>query len=126
MSTDLHRLPVDFLSSHPIQPVEGTWLGETIKRELEGLSLSLPPEQWQANGCLLADMGDFFVRATLMLSRLAENVVSGPQVIIYAQERLEEMDEENDFSELSVLDYLNEKHSSLKFVELPYPPQLSS
>lgn len=66
------------------------------------------------SGCLLNDMGDFLVRASAALARLAEGVVHGPHIDVYIEKRIKEMEEQHDFSELGTLDYIDEKHSSLK------------
>lgn len=59
-------------------------------------------------------MGDFLVQASAALARLAESVLHGPHIDIYMKKKMKEMGQEHDFSELNTLDYIHDKHSSLK------------
>jgi hypothetical protein len=83
-----------------------------IKKKLAEIIRLIPP--WPDRGCLLADMGEYLVRSAWMLSRLAYSVVYGQYVDVYTRSKIAEMEREHDFSELDALDYLDEKHSSLK------------
>ena|ERR1700733_1797924 len=68
------------------------------------------------SGCLLTDMGNFLLRATSILSGLAKGMVSGQHIRTYTKEKVQEMREDHDFSELEALEYMDEKHKFLKFV----------
>ena len=59
-----------------------------LATELAGLMPSVLVEpNHNNNGCLLAEMGDFFVQAVKVLSRLATVMVHGRNVEVYIQER---------------------------------------
>ena len=101
--------PPQFLTS---QESPNQWLDGIIKEKLAEIIRLVP--QLPDQSCLLADMGEYLVRSTWMLSRLADSVVYGQHVDIYTRSKITEMEREHDFSELGTLDYLDEKHSSLK------------
>ena len=69
---------------------------------------------WGDVGCTLAEIGDFLVRATCILSKLAEHVVYGEHIKIYTEMKIQESENDNDFSELNFFDYLEDKHKALK------------
>jgi hypothetical protein len=73
------------------------------------------------SGCLLTDMGNFLLRATSILSGLAKGMVSGQHIRTYTKEKVREMREDHDFSELDSLEYMDEKHKFLKFVTVDRP-----
>ena len=89
------------------------WVAEIISKEINALSANIP--EWQQTPCLLQDLGDFLTRTTTLLSQLAEKVVNGDEVMEYANNRIREMEEEQDLSELRQLDYMNDKHHTLKY-----------
>ncbi|KFY16396.1 hypothetical protein V492_01381 [Pseudogymnoascus sp. VKM F-4246] len=78
--------------------------------------IRIPVPEWQDSGCLLADMGDYLLRSTHHLSQLADGVVNAHHVYIYIKQRVDNIEQENDFSDLETLDYLDEKHNSLKLI----------
>ncbi|KAH0559376.1 hypothetical protein GP486_004110 [Trichoglossum hirsutum] len=90
------------------------WLDEIIRKELAEIVMSTAKSQ--SAGCPLSDIGDFLVRATAMLSRLTNSIVHGQHISLHTKRKIEEMQEEHDFSLLSLLDYMNEKHSLLKLI----------
>jgi len=88
------------------------WLHDIVDKELASIATTLP--EWHNTQCLLQDLGNFLTRTTTLLSRLAERVVSGQELHQYVENRIKEIDHENDFSDLGGLSYMNEKHASLK------------
>jgi hypothetical protein len=97
------------------------WLENISRQEIADIRNS--SIERQDSGCVLADMGDFLVRATLLLSQLPDSMTAEKHVSIYTSAKLEEMDRKDDFSELHGLDYLHKKHASLKSV--PHKPSSS-
>jgi hypothetical protein len=91
---------------------EESWLDEILQQELALLSASMP--EWHSSSCLLHDLGNCMTRTTVLLSRLADKVVNGQELLLYARGRVREMEDETGFSELDPLVYMAEKHSSLK------------
>ena len=87
-------------------------------------TVRIPVSEWRDSGCLLADMGDYLLRATHHLSQLADALVNGHHVDIYIKQRVEDTEQENDFSDLDILQYLDSKHNSLKSVRF-YPKYLT-
>ncbi len=88
---------------------------DIVQEKLSTVRVPLP--EWQDSGCLLADMGDYLLRSTHHLSQLAAGVVNGPHVDTYITQRVEGIEQENDFSDLVTLEYLEQKHNSLRSVE---------
>jgi hypothetical protein len=107
MATTAFRCPQYFGCS-----ISSQWLDEILSAKMAEIVASTPVSP--DSGCLLNDMGDFLVRASAALARLAEAVVHGPHIDVYIEKRIKEMEEQHDFSELGTLDYIDEKHSSLK------------
>ena len=107
MATTAFRCPSYYGCS-----ISSQWLDEIVSAKIAEIATnaSVSPD----SGCLLSDMGDFLVRASASLARLAEGVVHGPHIDVYVEKRIKEMEQEHDFSELGALDYIDEKHSSLK------------
>jgi hypothetical protein len=89
------------------------WLDSIVRRELAELAVSIP--QWGDTGCTLANIGEFLVRSTTLLSQLANCIVYGEHINIYTSRKIQENEDANDFSELTFLDYLEDKHQSLKY-----------
>lgn len=107
-------------SAHPMasgQKIPNSWLDTIIRQNLSSIATS--SQEWQTSGCLMADIGEFFVRSMADLTTLADSTVNGHHINAYTRTKLDEMDRQNDFSDLSPLDYLDEKHTALKFVSLP-------
>jgi hypothetical protein len=98
---------------------QNTWLDEILRQQVAEVAASEPA--LTPSGCLLTDMGDFLVRATNILSRLANGVVHGQHIKIYTKEKVREMREDHDLSELSSLEYMDKKHTSLKFATVDRP-----
>lgn len=109
MATTAFRCPSYYGCS-----ISSQWLDEIVSAKIAEIATnaSVSPD----SGCLLSDMGDFLVRASASLARLAEGVVHGPHIDVYVEKRIKEMEQEHDFSELGALDYIDEKHSSLKAI----------
>lgn len=93
-------------------------LDEIIRKKLAEVASSIP--EWRGSGCLLADIGDFLVRASIIFSGLADAVVHGQHIDTHTELKIQEMEEDHDFSELSYLDYLNAKHLALKCVPIGF------
>lgn len=64
--------------------------------------------------CMLALIGDFVVKATKSLSKLTDALVVGEHIIANSTELMEEMVEEDGFSDLSYVDYMEDKHATLR------------
>ncbi|KAE9378262.1 hypothetical protein N431DRAFT_435425 [Stipitochalara longipes BDJ] len=136
MSTDI--LNELFVSATKFNDSRDPCLNAIIRPALAELALSIP--LWDDVGCTLAEIGDFLVRATSILSKLAEHVVYGEHIRIYTEMKIQESENDNDFSELNFLDYLEDKHKALKSIasrlqgaashvdeawrESPSPPQV--
>ena len=114
MSTDLLS---QLLLSAGIAESQELWLDAIIRRQVAGATASIP--EFAASGCLLVDMGNFLLRATFLLSRVARGLVNGDHVDIYVNTKIQEMENYDDFSDLSPLDDLNKKHSLLKYCSSP-------
>jgi hypothetical protein len=92
--------------------ISSQWLDEIVSAKIAEIAMDAPTSP--DSGCLLDDMGDFLVRASAALARLADGLVHGPHIDLYVKKKMKEMEQKDDFSELSTLDYIDEKHSSLK------------
>jgi hypothetical protein len=92
---------------------QNPWLDEILRQQIAEAAASEPT--LNPSGCLFTDMGEFLVRATNILSRVANGVVCGQHVTTYIKKKTREMREDHDFSKLSPLEYMDEKHASLKF-----------
>lgn len=64
--------------------------------------------------CLMADLGGFLIHALEILARFATDTIYGEDVILYTQHRLQQLEEQSDFSDMGVADYLDDKHAALK------------
>jgi hypothetical protein len=89
-----------------------TWLETIVKKELAQILANQPP--LPDSGCLLADIGNFLVQAIATLSQLSRSVVTGEHVDIFVKSRIEEMENQDGFSNLMPMDYMHDKHNSLK------------
>jgi hypothetical protein len=107
-STMSAEIPTQLFLSEP----QGTWLDEILQEKVAEAASSVPASA--STGCLLTDIGDFLVRHTNILSHIANSVVYGQHINIYTKEKIREMGRDHDFSELSSLDYMNKKHTTLK------------
>lgn len=96
---------------------EDLWLDEIIQKELEAILASMPDRH--ATSCMLHDLGNYLLRTTTLLARLSDKIVNGDEVHKYCDERILEMEVENDFSDLGSLGYMAEKHTTLKYVVDP-------
>jgi hypothetical protein len=93
-------------------------LPDIVRRELLLLADSIP--QYNGSNCLLHDIGNILERTMAMLAALARNVVEGPAIRNYVDQRIKEMEVVDDLSELNPLFYMDEKHRQLKLVFLPF------
>jgi hypothetical protein len=91
-------------------------LPEIVRHELLLLADSIP--EYSGSNCLLHDIGNILERTMAMLAALARNVVEGPQIRHYVDERIKEMEKVDDLSELNPLFYMDEKHRQLKSASL--------
>ena len=98
---------------------QNTWLDEIVRQQVADAAASEPA--LNPSGCLFTDMGEFLVRATNVLSRVAHGVVHGQHIDIYTEKKVREMREDDDLSDLNSLEYMNEKHTSLKFATVERP-----
>lgn len=80
------------------------------------------PEVWQRlvvplqpTGCLMSDLNAYLAVVVAALPALAERLAAGDHVTDYINSQLDQMEDETDFSDLSQLKPLSEKHNSLRF-----------
>ena len=85
-----------------------------MEKEIEARNDSLGFDDLQDSGCLLEDMGGLLIKTSSLLSDVAVSLAEGQHIKDYSNLRIEQIERENDFSELGLLDYLEEKHSLLR------------
>lgn len=108
-------VPVRALVSSALLPDgQNTWLRELVEKEIEAKMEHLGVDDLRISGCLLEDMGVLLMKTASTLSEVAISLAEGQHIKDYSNLRIEQIEQENDFSELSVLDYLEAKHSSLR------------
>ena len=90
------------------------WLEDIVRNTLKQSRENIP--EWRDNGCRLSDMGQFLVRATLILAHTANLIAHGDHIDIYTRSKIQEMSASDDFSNLQPLRFLSKKDSSLKSV----------
>jgi hypothetical protein len=90
---------------------QNPWLDEILRRQMAEAAASEPT--LNPSGCLFTDMGEFLVRATNILSRVANGVVRDQRITTYVEGKAREMREDHDFS--SSLESMEKTHTSLKF-----------
>ena len=90
------------------------WLRELVEKEIEARNDYHGFDDLQTSGCLLEDMGELFVKTSSLLSDVATSLAEGQHIKDYSNLRIDQIEQENDFSELGLLDYLETKHSSLR------------
>lgn len=103
-----------FLGDPVVHKDADTWLQSLVKRELEQIVASQPP--LPDSGCLLEDLGIFLVQASAVLSRLSRGVVDGEHINTYAKNTIEIMTIQDGFSNLQPIDYMHDKHNTLKYI----------
>lgn len=91
------------------------WLTGMLKNELPTLLLNSPSPVLGPATCVLEQLGDFITHVLSILTQLASSVVHGEHVQSYARKKLEELVVENDLSDMNVVDYLDDKHTALKW-----------
>lgn len=96
---------------------QNPWLDEILRRQMAEAATSEPA--LNPSGCLFTDMGEFLVRATNILSRVANGVVRDQHITTYVKEKAWEMREDHDFS--SSLESMDKKHASLEFATVDRP-----
>jgi hypothetical protein len=92
-------------------------LDEILRQQVAKFTASEPG--LAPSGCLLTDVGNFLLRTTNMLSRLANDIVHGQHIDTYTEERAWEMEKYHDF--VNSLGDMDKKHTSLKFVTVNKP-----
>lgn len=108
-------VPVRTLLTSALPPDgRNTWLRQLVEKEIEARSEHLGVDDLQISGCLLEDMGVLLVKTSSLLSEVAVSLAEGQHIKDYTNLRIEQIEQENDFSELGILDYLEAKHSSLR------------
>ena len=90
-------------------PSQETWLERLMRDKLPEIAGSVP-ESRLAGICLLEDLGEFLTRLAHVSAEFAKTVVNGPIVSDYADDRINE----DEFRDLEVVVYLDDKHMSLK------------
>jgi hypothetical protein len=94
-------------------------LDEILREQFAKVTASEPG--LTPSGCLLTDMGNFLLRATNILSGLANGIVTGQHIHTYTDEKVQEMAEDHGFSKLDPIEYMNDKHTYLMFVTVDRP-----
>jgi hypothetical protein len=114
ITTTFLAMSAEILTQLFIGETRNPWLDEMLRQQMAEAAALEPA--LNPSGCLFTDMGEFLVRATNILSRVANGVVHDQQRITkYIDKKAREMREDHDFSKLSPLVYMNEKHTCLKF-----------
>jgi hypothetical protein len=90
-------------------------LHRLVEDQLTAIIGLVPAPSESSSSCLLADIGDYLVRSSTVLSRLADSVASGPHIESYVNATMDVMERETGFSDLQLLEYMNSKHSSLQY-----------
>ena len=103
------------LATAPMSQYQGIKLKDVIHEELGKINSEIPMP-YHESGCLFADAGDFLARAAILLSQLATGIARSKHLDAYVEAKTEEMEEDHDFSQLKLLEYLEAKHASVKFV----------
>lgn len=100
------------------QPIHNEVLSKLVRSKLGDILTLVPsPTKHDINSsCLLADIGDYLLRSLKILARLADDLTNGPHIESHAREIIELMSNENDFSELDILEYMSSKHGSIQCV----------
>ena len=91
------------------------WLTGMLKNELPMLLSDSPSPIHGPEACVLEQLGNFITHILSILTQLASSVVHGEHVQSYACKKLEELVLENDLSDMNVVDYLDDKHTALKW-----------
>ncbi|KAL8791322.1 MAG: hypothetical protein Q9195_005941 [Heterodermia aff. obscurata] len=95
---------------------QNTWLRELVEKEIEARNDYLGFDDLQNSGCLLEDIGTLLIKTSSLLSDLAVSLAEGQHIKDYSNLRIEQIEQQNDFSELGLLDYLETKHISLRLL----------
>jgi hypothetical protein len=90
-----------------------SWIGQTIDEELDAALGATWTQQLPSHGCRLAETGDFFVRALLVLSRLASLVILEGRIEEELKTQADDLANEPD---LGTTAYLDEKEAALRSV----------
>ena len=100
----------------PALPTDGqnTWLRELVEKEIEARNSDPIVGDLQNSGCLFEDIGSLLIRASSLLSDVAVALAEGQHTKDYTNLRIEQIEQENDFSDLGSLNYLEAKHLSLR------------
>ena len=93
---------------------QNTRLRELVEKEIEARNDYMGFDDLQNSGCLLEDIGGLLIKTSSLLSDVAVSLADGQHIKDYSNLRIEQIEQENDFSELGLLDYLEAKHSSLR------------
>ena len=92
------------------------WLTGMLKNELPMLLLNSPSPIHGPETCVLQQLGSFITHILSILAQLASSVVHGEHVQTYARKKLQELVLEHDLSDMNLVDYLDDKHTALKWV----------
>ena len=97
-------------------PLDGqnNWLRGLVEKEIEARNDYPGYDDLQNSRCLLEDMGGLLIKISSLLSDAAVSLAEGQHIKDYSNLRIEQIERENDFSELGLLGYLEAKHSSLR------------
>jgi hypothetical protein len=105
------------------QAATNEWLHDLVRDQLSAIVDLVPPTAADSR-CLFADIGDYIIRCSSILSQLAGSLINGPHIKIYVKTIMDGMEEDTGFSELHLIEYMNSKHMSLQcvFLKSPTPP----
>jgi hypothetical protein len=99
-------------------------ISQIFQKHLEE-AMTMIPEPASSTGCLLTDIGNSLIQASTIMTQLAEELVRGEHIQDNSRKVLQEIEAENDFSELDLFDYMNKKHAVLRYTfELRLHPRL--
>jgi hypothetical protein len=87
-----------------------TWIEQHLLSDLPSISSGLP---WsgEPTGCLLADIGNYFLRVLHILATFARNLLQSNAISDHIDEKLQELVAEDD---LHTANQLDDKHAALK------------
>ena len=98
------------------------WLRSAIEEELRQMAET--SQHRPDSPCSLDQLRSFLEKSLFLLSNLAQRLVEGPHIRAYVQSRIRQIERDNDFSDLSALDDLNDNHTALQYVPPPPRPAL--
>ena len=94
-------------------PGTQTWLDGALRNEMPRIAAQVQTrDDYVAELCPMADIGEFIIRALKILSRIAEHFVRGSFVIDHVKSRATDLVDVDDGTSAT---YLNDKLEALKY-----------